>query len=44
MKMSDPEYAGLTLRQRLALWRIILRVRVRVLLGLPPVKGETPGS
>ena len=46
MKMSDPEYevVGLTLRQRLALWRIILRVKVRVLLGLPPVKGEAHGS
>ena len=44
MKMTDPEYVGLTLKQRLALWRIILRVRVRVLLGLPPVKGEAPGS
>ena len=45
-KMSDPEYevVGLTLRQRIALWRIILRVRVRVLLGLPVVKEQTPGS
>ena len=44
MKMSDPEYVGLTLRQRIALWRIILRARVRVLLGLPVVKEQTPGS
>ena len=46
MKMSDPEYevVCLTLKQRLALWRIILRVRVRVLLGLPVVDEQTPGS
>ena len=46
MKMTDPEYevVGLTLKQRIALWRIILRVRVRVLLGLPVVKEQTPGS
>ena len=43
LKMSDPEYVGLTLKQRLALWRIILRVRVRVLLGLPPVREQAPG-
>ena len=44
LKMSDPEYVGLTFRQRLALWRIILRVKVRVLLGLPPVREQTHGS
>ena len=44
MTLADPEYVGLTLKQRLALWRIIIKARVRVLLGLPPVKEQTPGS
>ena len=44
LKMSDPEYVGLTLKQRIALWRVILKVKFRVLLGLPPVKEQTPGS
>ena len=46
MKMDDPEYevVGLTLKQRLALWRVILKVKFRVLLGLPPVKEQTPVS
>ena len=46
MKMTDPEYevVGLTLKQRIALWRVILRARFRVLLGLPVVKEQTPGS
>ena len=46
MTSVDPEYevVGLTLRQRIALWRVILRARVRVLLGLPVVKEQTPGG
>ena len=46
MILDEPEYevVGLTFRQRLALWRVILKVKFRVLLGLPPYREQTPGS
>ena len=46
MILDEPEYEviGLTLRQRIALWRIIIKARLRVMLGLPPYSEQTPGS
>ena len=42
--MDEPEYevVGLTLKQRIALWRIILREKVRCVLGLPVVRVDLP--
>lgn len=46
MTLDEPEYEviGLSLKQRIALWRVILKVKLRVLLGLPPYGEQTLGS
>ena len=44
---NEPEpidLSPITLRQKIALWRIIIRARLRVMLGLPPYREHTPGS